>query len=68
MAAAAAPDEDDIGPQPGDPDYDLSEAFGYRWEPPSREPGPPRWLLLVVSLLVLAALVVPGLLFLLDHA
>jgi hypothetical protein len=68
MAGGAGPDDEDIGPQPGDPDYDLSEAYGYGWQPASREPGPPRWLLVVVSLVVLLALVVPGLLFLLDHA
>jgi hypothetical protein len=50
-------EEEEIGP--GDPDYDLSEAHGYRWEP-RREHWPvPPWLLVVVSLLVVAALVLP---------
>ncbi len=48
------------------PDYDLSEARGYGWEPerPSRWP-PPQWLIVAISLLVVVALLVPGLLVLL---
>lgn len=48
------------------PDYDLSEARGYGWEPqrPSRWP-PPQWVMVVVSLLLVLALLVPGLLLLL---
>lgn len=57
-------DADDQGyiPDEDDPDYQFSEAAGYAgWEPPER-----RWLrplLLVVSLLVLAAMLVPLLLY-----
>lgn len=58
--------EEEIGPD--DPDYDLSEAHGYTWEP-ARENWPvPRWLLAVVSILVVLALVVPGVIFFLQHA
>ncbi|HYM16335.1 MAG TPA: hypothetical protein VEZ14_12320 [Dehalococcoidia bacterium] len=49
---------------PGDPDYDLSEAHGYGWEP-AREHWPvPPWLLLAVSIVVIVALLLPALLFL----
>ncbi len=57
-------DADDQGyiPDEDDPDYQFSEAAGYAsWEAPER-----RWLrplLLAVSLLVLAAMVVPLLLY-----
>lgn len=53
-------DEDEFGPD--SPDYDLSEAHGYAWEP-AREHWPVHPLLLVaVSLLVVLALVLPSLL------
>jgi hypothetical protein len=59
-------EEEEIGP--GDPDYDLSEAHGYTWEP-AREHWPvPPWLLVTVSLLVVVALVLPGVIFLLRHS
>ena len=57
-----APEEDQFGPE--SPDYDLSEARGYGWEP-ERSHWPPQWLIVAISLLVVAALVVPGLLLLL---
>ncbi len=58
-------DDEEIGPD--DPDYDLSEAHGYTWEP-KREHWPvPPWLLVIVSLLIVVALLLPGLLFLLRH-
>ena len=59
-----APEEDEFGPD--SPDYDLSEARGYGWEPepPSRWP-PPQWLIVAISLLLVAALLVPTLLLLL---
>lgn len=57
-------EEDDGEIAPDDPDYDLSEAHGYRWEP-KREHWPvPPWLLIAVSILIVLALVVPGLLLL----
>ena len=62
----AADDDEEIGPD--DPDYDLSEAHGYTWEP-TREHWPvPPWLLVAVSLIVVLALIVPGLLFLLRNS
>lgn len=56
--------EDEFGPD--SPDFDLSEARGYGWEPerPSRWP-PPQWVIAAISLLLVAALVVPTLLLLL---
>jgi hypothetical protein len=59
-----SPDDElpeEIGPD--DPDYDLSEAHGYRWEP-TRENWPvPPWLLVLVTLIVLAGLLLPGIIF-----
>ncbi len=53
-------DEDEFGP--GSPDYDLSEEHGYSWEP-AREHWPvPPGVLIAVSLLVVLALVLPGVL------
>jgi hypothetical protein len=58
-------DDEEIGPD--DPDYDLSEAHGYTWEP-RREHWPvPPWLLVAVSLLIVVALLLPGLIFLLRQ-
>ena len=61
-------DEEEIAEiRPGDPDYDLSEAHGYTWEP-DREGLPiPQWVLVGVSLLLVIALLVPGLIFFLQH-
>jgi len=60
--------EEEFGP--GDPDYDLSEQHGYRWEPPrDGDSGPiPRWVLVVVSLIIVVALLVPSLVYLLQYA
>jgi hypothetical protein len=56
-------DEEEFGP--GDPDYDLSEQHGYMWEEPKRRDWPvPLPVLLVVSVLVVIALVLPSLLLL----
>lgn len=54
--------EDDEEFGPGDPDYDLSEQYGYSWEPPREHWPVPPWLLIAVSVLVIAALLVPTLL------
>jgi hypothetical protein len=54
-------DEDD-GLGPGDADYDLSEAHGYNWEPARQHWPVQPWIMIAVSLLVVAALVVPTLL------
>jgi hypothetical protein len=48
--------------QPGDPDYDLSEAHGYLWKPAHQE-WPPRWLIVGLSVLVIAGLIVPTLIY-----
>ena len=62
------PEEEDEEIGPDDPDYDLSEAHGYMWEP-KREHWPvPPWLLVAISLLVVVALVLPGIVFLLQHS
>lgn len=54
-------DEDEgYEPSPDDPDYDLSEAAGYsQWEPKGRSPLVPQWLIVVISLLLVLALVLP---------
>jgi hypothetical protein len=57
-------DEDEIGP--GDPDYDLSEAHGYMWDPSPR-PFPPRWIIWTVTIIVIIALVVPSLFIVLRY-
>lgn len=53
-------DEDELGP--GDADYDLSEAHGYSWEPARQHWPVQPWVMVAVSLLVVAALVLPTLL------
>lgn len=58
----ASPDDEGPDVEPGDPDYDLSEEYGYTWEPRRSHPGLPRWVLVVVTVLVLLALLVPALL------
>ncbi len=60
------PEEEDEEIGPGDPDYDLSEAHGYTWEPDRRWSFPP-WLVAAISLVLAAALVLPTLLFILNH-
>lgn len=48
---------------PDDPDYDLSEARGYGWEPPQQPswwPLPP-WVIVTVSLVLVLALLLPAL-------
>jgi hypothetical protein len=55
-------DEEDDGsyiPDEGDPDYDLSEAAGYAdWEP-AREQIIPQWVIVVASLLLIFAILIP---------
>jgi hypothetical protein len=59
-------EDEEIGPD--DPDYDLSTARGYSIDQERlRESPMPHWLLWVVSVLLVAALLVPGLLFLLQR-
>jgi hypothetical protein len=52
-------DEDEI--RPGDPDYELSEAHGYLWEPAHRD-WPPRWLIVGLTIVVIVALILPAIL------
>jgi hypothetical protein len=54
-------EEDDEGyiPDEDDPDYDLTEAAGYAdWEP-KREAILPRWVIVVASLLLIFAILIP---------
>jgi hypothetical protein len=64
--AREEPDEVEIGP--GDPDYDLSEAHGYSWEPERGFWPSPAWLIAVVSVLLVVALVLPGILLILYRS
>lgn len=60
-------DDDEVGPN--DPDYDLSEAHGYGWEPErSGLWPPPAWVMVVVSVLLVVALVLPGILLILYRS
>lgn len=59
-------DEGDDEIRPGDPDYDLSESHGYMWDP-SPTPFPPRWLIIVVTIAVIAALVIPSVIIILNR-
>jgi hypothetical protein len=57
-------DEDDAERelQPGDTDYELSEEYGWDWEPTKRPAWPvPPWAMVAVSILLVLALVVPSL-------
>ena len=58
--------DEEIGP--GDPDYDLSEAHGYTWEPERPRWSFPPWLVAAISLILAAALVLPTVLFILNHS
>ncbi|MDP9238832.1 MAG: hypothetical protein M3P30_15770 [Chloroflexota bacterium] len=56
------PDEEEEEIGPDDPDYDLSEARGYGWEPPQRPWWRlPPWLIVTVSLVLVLALLLPAL-------
>ncbi len=56
-------EEEDDGsyvPGPEDPDYDLSEAAGYAGYEPSRRVGVfPQWVIVAVSLLLIAVILLP---------
>ncbi len=58
-------EEEEFGP--GDPDYDLSEAHPYSWEPRRDNWPVPPWLLIAVSVVAIAALLVPTLIFIAGH-
>jgi hypothetical protein len=52
-------EDDSYIPDESDPDYDLSEAAGYaQWEP-KREAIIPQWVIVVASLLLIFAILVP---------
>jgi hypothetical protein len=47
-------------PQPGDTDYDLSEAAGYAgYDPPKRKGIVPQWVIVVFTLALILAFVIP---------
>src|SRR5512145_3075768 len=46
-------------PDESDPDYDLSEAAGYAGWEPKREAIIPQWLIVVASLLLIFAILIP---------
>ncbi len=51
--------EDEIVPEPGDPDYDLTEEAGYAgWDEPQRGLLP-RWLIVAISILLVLAMLTP---------
>ena len=66
----APPDEeydDDDPNEPGNRDYDLSEAHGYMWEPARPgSPIPTGWLA-VVSVVAIISLVLPTIIFILRY-
>lgn len=55
----AVEDEEEFGP--GDPDYDLSEEYGYSWEPQRQHWPVPPGLIFVVSIILAIALILPAL-------
>jgi hypothetical protein len=63
------PDDEDVEDEeeitPDDPDWDLSEAHGYRWDPERPHWPVPPAVLAAVSVLVILALVLPGVLLIL---
>jgi hypothetical protein len=63
------PDDEDDEIGPDDPDYDLSEAHGYTWEPEREEEGGPfpPWLMVTITVLVIAGLVLPSLLIVMYY-
>jgi hypothetical protein len=61
------PTEEDEEIGPDDPDYDLSEAHGYTWEPKRKHWPVPPWLLVAVSLIAAASLLLPSIFFLLRY-
>jgi hypothetical protein len=54
-------EEEEFGPD--DPDYDLSEAHGYNWDPDRANWPVPPWLLATISVVVVASLVLPTIFF-----
>ncbi len=52
-------DDDSYIPDESDPDYDLSEAHGYAGWEPKREGIIPQWVIVVASLLLIFAILIP---------
>ena len=53
-------DDDSYVPQPGDPDYDLSEEAGYAgWEEPRHRGLVPQWLIAAICILLILAILIP---------
>lgn len=59
-------DDEDDEIKADDPDYDLSEAHGYLWDPQRQNWPVPPWLLAGISIVVVVALVLPALLYVLS--
>ena len=60
-------DEDAEEFGPGSADYDLSEEHGYTWEP-ARIEVIPRWLVVSLSLVLVAALIIPSIYIVLQFS
>ena len=58
-------DEEDDEVTPDDPDWDLSEAHGYMWEPERHDWPVSPGVLALVSIVIIVALVLPGILLIL---
>jgi hypothetical protein len=58
----AVEEEDEFGPESSD--WDLSEEHGYLWYPKREQWPVPSWLLVIVSVVVIVALVLPAVLLL----
>ncbi|MEO7667522.1 MAG: hypothetical protein ABIU97_10900 [Dehalococcoidia bacterium] len=55
-----AEDDDSYVPEPGDPDYDLSEAAGYAgYEEPARRGIMPQWVIVLFSIALIVAILIP---------
>jgi hypothetical protein len=60
-------DPEDGELKPGDPDYDLSEAHPYSWEPRRTGAAIPTPAAIFITVLVIAALIVPSVLIILRY-
>jgi hypothetical protein len=53
-------EDDSYVPEPGDPDYDLSEAAGYAgYEEPARRGIVPQWVIVLFSIALIVAILIP---------
>jgi hypothetical protein len=62
------PEEEEPELQPGDADYDLSEAHGYLWKEERGFWPPPAWFIVAVTLIAVIGLVLPAVLIVLRYA